>query len=214
MIEVAKFPLFVDLKGKRCIFIGGGKVATRKIETILEFDPQVRVISPQFTSQLIELSNEGKIILDRRHYTKGDIAGAYLVFACTSHRNVNEEIYLDCMEKGIHVNVADLGEKCTFTFPSIIKRNNFVAGISTSGSFPVFSKNLKSKIEEILPYNIDEYLKILEYYRIRSSQMQEEVRRAFLEESCKEAFIYGGSPENFNIHIKNMFEVYKNGQKI
>lgn len=150
------FPLFIDLKNKKCVIIGGGKVATRKVETLIQFEAEIIVVSPEVSEQLQRQIEKGILKHVGRGYCETDIEGAFLVVASTSDRVVNEKIYYDALKQGIFVNVADSPDKCTFIFPSVVKRNDLVVGISTSGSYPVLSKYIRKKIDNMLPENFQE----------------------------------------------------------
>lgn len=163
------FPLFIDLKGKKCIIIGGGNVAARKVEILLQFGAHLVVISPELIPELEAHKEKGAFIhIDRLYYDK-DIEGAFLVIAATSDNEANEMIYNAAVKLNIFVNVVDDPKKCTFIFPSVIKKDDLVIGVSTSGSFPMLSKKLRKKIENIVPMNFDGYLTgVLRQWRERA----------------------------------------------
>jgi precorrin-2 dehydrogenase / sirohydrochlorin ferrochelatase len=150
---MAFFPLFIDLENKKCVVVGGGRVATRKAETLLQFAARIVVISPEITEQLEGYKEKGSLVHVQRKYTEVDIEGAFLIIAATSDRVVNEKIVEAAIKRNIFVNVADNPEKCTFIFPSVIKRDELVIGVSTSGSYPVLSKRIRKKIDEMLRSN-------------------------------------------------------------
>lgn len=149
------FPLFIDLKGRKCIIIGGGNVAARKVEILLQFGAHLVVISPKLIPELEAYKEKGAFIHIDRLYCDKDIEGAFLVIAATSDNEANERIYNTAVKLNIFVNVVDDPEKCTFLFPSVIKKDDLVIGVSTSGSFPMLSKALRKKIENIVPMNFD-----------------------------------------------------------
>jgi precorrin-2 dehydrogenase / sirohydrochlorin ferrochelatase len=150
---MAFFPLFIDLENKKCVVVGGGRVATRKVETLLQFAARIVVISPEVTEQLEGYREKGCLVHVQRNYTEADIEGAFLIVAATSDRTVNEKIVDAAIKRNIFVNVADNPKKCTFIFPSVIKRDELVIGVSTSGSYPVLSKRIRKKIDEMLRSN-------------------------------------------------------------
>ncbi len=149
------FPLFIDLKGRKCIIIGGGNVAARKVEILLQFGAHLVVISPGLIPELEAYKEKGAFIHIDRLYCDKDIEGAFLVIAATSDNEANERIYNAAVKLNIFVNVVDDPEKCTFIFPSVIKKDDLVIGVSTSGSFPMLSKTLRKKIENIVPMNFE-----------------------------------------------------------
>lgn len=155
---MAFFPLFVDLEGKKCVVVGGGAVALRKIEILLQFEANPVIIAPEINSFIEELERQGKISIIKKEYSRQDIDGAFLVIAATSEQEVNEKVFRDAKHCNIPVNVVDDPEKCTFIFPSVVKRGDLVMGISTSGKYPALSKKIRKTIEALYP---DEYSGIL-----------------------------------------------------
>jgi len=161
------FPLFIDLKGKSCVVVGGGNVAERKIRTLLEFGAEVTVVSLQISADIKKMEQQGRVAVKSRGYRTGDLKGAFIAIAATSDRCVNEDVYNDAVRSGIFVNVADGIEKSTFVFPSTIRRGDLVIGISTSGSCPALSKHLRKKIEDTIPGNYGDVLEVLKEHRDR-----------------------------------------------
>lgn len=127
------FPLFTDLKGKHVIIIGGGKIAGRRIKTLVQFECQVTVIAPQGESWLDKYEKEGLLCWDKKPYTIGDIKGADLVLAATNSRELNQKIGEESKGLGIPVNVADCKEECDFYFPGIVISGDLVAGVTAGG---------------------------------------------------------------------------------
>lgn len=149
------FPLFIDLRDRKCVVFGGGRIAARKIETLMDFHAEMIVISPEITDEIQKLKQSGVLTHLEKTYSEGDLEGVFLVIAATSDRAVNARIAEEAGKKNIFVNVADNPERCTFIFPSVVKKNELVIGITTSGSYPALSKNIREKIEKLL-VNLDE----------------------------------------------------------
>lgn len=141
------YPINLDLKNRRCIVIGGGEVAERKIETLLEFDAAVFVIAPELTSRLECHAEQGLIESVHGMYSPEMLDGALLVFAATDDREVNRAVSEECRKRGILVNVADDPELCTFFVPAMVRRGGFVIGISTSGRSPALAKRVRESLE-------------------------------------------------------------------
>lgn len=209
------FPLFVDIKDKNCIFIGGGKVAARKIETLVEFGARIRVISPDAVETITKLNMENKLEYIKREYRDGDIEGAFLVFAATSDRDLNERVYQEAVRRNIFVNVADSPKECTFVFPSIISRHELVIGISTSGSYPALSKKIRMKIDEMLPQSTGDWFGVLKEYRKKAAEKikDEEKRKRFLNELLDMVIDSQDNRSDIEYKIKGLFEVYKNEEE-
>ncbi len=170
---MAVFPLFVDLKGKRCIVIGGGEVASRKVEILLRFEAQLIIIAPEISSYILKLEEQGKATVIRREYHEQDLEMASLVIAATSSKAVNERVYRDAASRNIPVNIVDAPELCTFIFPSVVKRGALTIGISTSGEYPALSKKIRKITEDIFHEGYSEILELLSEYRntVRDSRL-------------------------------------------
>jgi precorrin-2 dehydrogenase/sirohydrochlorin ferrochelatase len=204
------FPLFVDLKGKRCVVVGGGRVAARKIGTLLEFEADITVVSPETSDPVKQLGADGKLRLIEKAYSQEDIIDAFLVIAVTCDTGVNRKICDDAAAINIFVNVADNPESCTFFFPSVVRRGRLVAGISTSGSFPGLTGYVRRKIEGVLPESLSEAADLLAEGReqvmaaVDRQEKRSEVLRRMLEEAmdCCDA----GNVREAGVRIKRILE--------
>lgn len=152
MIEYATtyFPLFVDLNQKSVLIFGGGKVATRRIISLLDFGVDIKVIAPECTKEVMILAEENKLVLEQRSYLRGEVENPYMVLAATKNNEINEEIYTECKEKGILVNVASDQTKSDFFFPGIVVENPLVIGITASGKDHKKVKKIIQKIRDML----------------------------------------------------------------
>jgi len=154
------FPIFLDLKGKLCAVVGGGRVAERKVRTLLKAGARVKVISPELTEPLSRLKTQAKILGEVRPFQAGDLRGAFLAIAATDDRKTNEKVYRQALRKMIPVNVVDDPVHSSFIVPSIVQRGDLVVAISTSGQSPALARTLRQKFEkEIGP----EYALALEF---------------------------------------------------
>ena len=127
------FPMFVDLSDKNIVVVGGGKIATRRVKTLLKFTRNVTAIAPKVTEELRDLGMAGYVSLITRPVKRSDLHTAYMVIAATNDWKLNDEIYRVCKEEGIYVNVADDREKCDFYFPGIYMKDELVVGVTASG---------------------------------------------------------------------------------
>ncbi len=144
------FPLFVDLSRRRIVLIGGGKVAQRRIETLLEFADSIKVVAPKVTERIRQLKEEGRIRWVCDVYRKEMLKGAELVLAATDDAACNEQIIKDCKAGGILVNASSKKELCDFYFPGIVRQGDLVVGISASGRNHREVKEAREKIERAL----------------------------------------------------------------
>lgn len=139
------YPIFLDIEGKKCVVIGGGKIAKRKIEGLLRAKGNVVVISPDLDNEL-----KKRVLWIKREYKNGDLNGAFIAIAGTNNKEVNQMVYNEAEEREILVNVVDNPDFCRFIVPSIIKRDNFIIAISSGGKNPSLSKKIRLKLEEVL----------------------------------------------------------------
>jgi precorrin-2 dehydrogenase/sirohydrochlorin ferrochelatase len=147
---MAVFPLFIELKGRKCVLVGGGRVAARKAAVLAGFEAEILVISPELDAELAKLHEEGSLAVCRRKYGQGDLEGAFLAIAATNDPVVNREVVAEANRAGIFVNAADAPEECGFLFPAVVKRDRLVIGVSTSGSCPALSREIRKRLEKMV----------------------------------------------------------------
>ena len=141
------YPINLDLTGRNCAVIGGGAVAERKTNSLLEAGACVTIFSPELTKRLISLCESKKIVHVPRPYQSGDIENFFVVICATDNKVVNEAVAREAREKGSLVNVADAPELCDFTVPSTIVRGDLIITISTGGQSPALAKKLRLELE-------------------------------------------------------------------
>lgn len=168
---MAVFPFFIELKDKKCVVVGGGTVAERKVEALLEFGSKIVVISLSVNEKIRDFERNGMIEIKTRKYSRGDLDGAFLVIAATNNPETNEDVYNDALKKGVFVNVVDCPERCNFIFPAIVKRGDMVLGISTSGGYPALSKHIRQRLEKLFPDELAGLVEILKEFRIKARRM-------------------------------------------
>ena len=149
-MERPYFPMFIDMTDKSVLVAGGGRIALRRVRTLLRFGAKIRVIAPRLCRELEDMEKDRMICIEQREYKPGDIKGAAFVLAATDSREVNRQIWGDCREKGIPVNVSDNRELCDFYFPSVVMTEDAVIGISSGGEDPGRTKELRRRIEKTL----------------------------------------------------------------
>ena len=135
MREELYFPLFVDLTKKSIIVIGAGKIAARRVKSLLPFVGDMKVIAPEVSSEITEMaaSSEGALVVEQRPFESSDLDGADMVLAVTNDKELNTRIGALCKEKKILVNVSHEKELCDFYFPGVVQKDNVVIGITASG---------------------------------------------------------------------------------
>ncbi len=148
---MAYFPMFVDLTQKECLIVGGGEVALRKVQVLLDFDAKVLVIAKAISKDIVEISLENpNLTIKERDFLESDIQGKKLVVAATSDEELNKQIFQLCEAINIPVNVVDVQDKCSFIFPSYVKENDVVGAFSSGGKSPILTQHLRDREKEII----------------------------------------------------------------
>lgn len=169
------YPLYLNIKGKKCVIVGGGKVAYRKACSLRDAGADVTVISPETCPEMV---NEKGITLVKDIYNERSLDGALLVIAATDDEVVNRRVSLDAGKRNIIVNVVDRPELCSFIVPSTIKRGGLCISISTSGASPALAKNIRKELEDIFGPEYGEYIDLLTKMRIVAlSEVKDDARR-------------------------------------
>jgi precorrin-2 dehydrogenase/sirohydrochlorin ferrochelatase len=142
------YPMFVDLEGRRCLVVGGGPVATEKVEKLLEHGAVVRLVTPAATGALRALVASGAVAEHRaRAYRPDDLDGCFLVIAATNLDAINRMVWQDAEARGLLCNVVDVPPLCNFIVPSIVRRGELALAISTGGASPVVAKHIRRELE-------------------------------------------------------------------
>jgi precorrin-2 dehydrogenase/sirohydrochlorin ferrochelatase len=156
------YPVFLNLRDRRVVVVGGGKVAERKLFALLRAGADLTVISPEITRKIDIERKKGGIRHIRRQYRKGDLRGTFLVIAATDSPAINERISRDapCL-----VNVVDTPHLCNFIVPSVMKRGAMTIAISTGGVSPALSRSIRKELEKLYGSEFSGYLKSLRSIR-------------------------------------------------
>lgn len=144
------FPMFVDISGKKIVVVGGGKIAQRRVETLLCFAKDILVVAPEITKEIRELYESARIQWVETPYHTEVLRDADMVLAATDDAQCNEQVVEDCHERGILVNAAHKKELCDFYFPGIIQKENLVVGITSSGLSHSEVRQVREQIENTL----------------------------------------------------------------
>lgn len=179
------YPVFLNLKNKRCVVVGGGRVAERKALSLLKSGANVTVVSPETTQRLKRESSRKKIRHIPHNYKKGDLKDAFLVIAATDSSEINKKVSEDAPNL---INVVDMPLLCNFIVPSVVRRGPLTIAISTSGISPSMAKAIRKELEKLYGTEFGKYLKPLR--RLRAKAMVEikdkKERRKFLKELATE----------------------------
>ncbi|MNB67682.1 Precorrin-2 dehydrogenase [compost metagenome] len=181
-METMYLPVMLDVRGRKCVVIGGGKVAERKTLGLLEAGADVAVISPALTPVLYELAERSSLVWMNRQYAPGDARGAFLVYAATGDREVNEAVAREADALGIPVNVGSHGEAGSFITPGVFRRGRLTVAVSTSGSGPGVAVRITKLLEDTIGGEYEQYLDFLYEMRreIKRRETSPEIRTALL----------------------------------
>ena len=186
------FPLFVDLKDKPVLIVGGGKVALRKARKLMPYGAKLTVVAPRILS---ELENIPGVIIRRRKFRTFDLREQVLAIAATDNRGLNKKIAEICRRRRIPVNVADDPALCSFQFPALVQQGSFSAGISTGGASPAAAVYYKEQLQALLPENLDGILAWLEAQRPRlKGEIPDQAQRAGIFRALFDASLEKGAP--------------------
>jgi precorrin-2 dehydrogenase/sirohydrochlorin ferrochelatase len=142
------YPIMLNLRDKRCVVIGGGLVAERKVAAFLECGALVCVIGPELSPGLRALADKGRIEVVSRSYKEGDLKDAVLAVAATDNSEVNSKVFSEGQRIGVPVNVVDDLETSSFIVPSILRRGELLIAVSTSGRSPALARKIRQDLEE------------------------------------------------------------------
>ncbi len=143
----ACYPVFLDLARKRCLVVGGGQVALRKVSALLESGADVQVISPEACVGLLQLADAGQVKLVRRQYREGDLEGVFLAVAATDDPGINKMVSAEARSRRCLVNVVDDPANSDFIVPSCLRRGDITVAVSTGGASPALARKLRTRLE-------------------------------------------------------------------
>ena len=146
----AYYPILLNIQGKRCLVVGGGEVALRKVQTLLEHSATIEIVSPAFCPELNSLVKEGAVRSIQREYKTEDLNNVLLVIAATDDTKVNAKVAADARKKGILVNAVDKPEISDFIVPSYFRHGDIIVAVSTSGKSPALARKIRVELERNL----------------------------------------------------------------
>jgi precorrin-2 dehydrogenase/sirohydrochlorin ferrochelatase len=173
------YPIFLKLNKKKCVVIGGGKTATRKVKALLEAKAKVTVISPKLTKELEMLAENGSIKVIKREYKEGDLDKYFLVFATTNSEEINKKVIKEAKKRKILCNIVDDPSNCDFYVPSVYTQGDLKIAISTNGKSPALARKIREELANIYGKEVALFLNLLGSLRkkIKAKFPDEEKRR-------------------------------------
>lgn len=161
------FPVFLDLKNRLCLLVGGGEVATRKGRMLAKAGARLRIVAPEISAELRELAIKNNGELHERDYQSDDLQDCVLVIAATDIELLNEQISADAQALHLPVNVVDTPALCTYITPAIIDRSPLVIAVSSGGEAPVLARLVRAKLEAFIPASYGKLAQIASQWRDR-----------------------------------------------
>lgn len=140
------YPVNLNIKGATCVIIGGGEVARRKVGELISCKARVVVISPEVAPSILNMVKSGRIQWHARCYQRGDLDDAFLVFAATDNREVQQKIAEEATESKVLFNSVDDPDACSFQVPARVRRGDFLLTVSTGGRSPALAAKLRRQL--------------------------------------------------------------------
>jgi precorrin-2 dehydrogenase/sirohydrochlorin ferrochelatase len=169
-------PLVLDLAGRRCVVVGGGRVAERKIGVLLPSGADLLVVAPEVTARIRSLAGRRRLSWRRAGYHPSCLRRASLAYAVTSDPATNRRVARDAQRLGLFVNVADDPGLCTLVMPAILRRGDLLVTVSTSGLSPTLARSLRDDLATRIGPEYGEYLRIVGSLRRRLRAVVEDPR--------------------------------------
>jgi len=197
------YPIHLDIQDRNCLVVGGGGVGTRKVKTLLKCGAKVTVVSPEISDRLQNLAQSARLTLKPRPYRTEDIEGMFLVIGASDDETLNRQISSDAERRNTLCNIADRPEKCNFILPSILRRDDLVITVSTSGRSPALAKKLRKNLERRFGPEYGDFLKLMGAIRSKllSQAHEPEVHKPLFEQLIDSnliALIQEGNTEDIN----------------
>ena len=141
------FPLFLKLKGRKCLVVGAGEIAESKIASLLDAEAGVQVVAPRATAKIQGWTRKGQIRWRKREFQDADLANCFLVVAATSSSKLHKKIFRLAKRRGVLCNVVDVPKLCDFYYPAVVRRGSLQVAVSTGGESPALAQRLRKELE-------------------------------------------------------------------
>ena len=164
-------PISLGMKNRKCLVVGGGRVALRKIETLINYDGEITVIAPELEDKIGYYAERGLIKAEKRAYQSPEAKTYGLVISASSDNDVNKTVYDDCRGAGVPVNVVDNPALCDFIFPAVVRRGCISVAVASDGKAPFLSGHLRFVLENM--FAEERWNKIAEYAAEFRKKVQE-----------------------------------------
>ena len=155
------YPIYLDMRGRNALVVGGGAVGSRKAQTLLQAGARVTVVSPQVTAAIRSLAGTGELTWHERPYRASDMETMFLVFSATDDPDLNHRIEADATRHHVLCNFADAPDRGHFILPSIVARGDLLVSISTSGKSPAVARRLRQELEAYFGEEYAPFLRLM-----------------------------------------------------
>lgn len=207
-------PIFLDLKGRKVLVIGGGRIAAEKLKKLMPCEADVLVITKEVKDEYIEeQAKSGKIKLEIREFSESDLEGVFIVISATDNSEFNQRVYDLCSSRNIPVNSVDQKDKCSFIFSAEIRRGDLTIAVSTGGASPGLAARIRNQIDDLISNEAEKYLDLIKQARenIKLRETNIEKRAEILKDIVKEINIFENNKiEELNKIINNKINDYLN----
>lgn len=183
---MAYFPMFINIDGLKILLIGGGTIATEKLEKLLDFSTDITILALEVKKSAQHLVDTHELTVNTKAYEVGDIKGYDVVIIATDTPSLHQQVYEESRGSGIWVNSVDNIKYCDFIFPSYVKKEDLTIAFSTGGASPAFAKKIRQYCEIILPENVGTFLKKMK--SLRHTMPKGKKRMAYFEQEVEEYF--------------------------
>jgi len=177
-------PLFIETTGKKCLIVGGGKVASRKLIPILKTKMKVTLISPEVIEEIeLNFQKNKNLKIIKRKFEPEDIEGQFLIIAATNEKTTNQRIAKLSKDNNILVNMAEDSLSGNTLIPSVVDRDPIKIAVSSGAASPILTRLVKTKLETVIPYSFSKLADIMMEYRdvVKKNFLKISDRRKFWE---------------------------------
>jgi len=180
------FPMYMDMQNLKVLVVGGGYIATEKLEKLVDFTTEITVIALRVEDDAQNIIDKYKLTLHQRAYKQGDIEGFDIVIVATDTVELHKEIYEESRGSRILVNSVDNTDYCDFIFPSYVQKGDLTIAFSTGGASPAFAKQIRRHFEKIIPDSVGDFLKKMK--ALRSTMPKGKERMKYFDEMVEKYF--------------------------
>jgi siroheme synthase-like protein len=164
------YPIYLDLKGRDVLVVGGGAIAEGKALQLVEAGARVTVVSPELTDALVAAVARGEINHLKDSFAEGYLNSAFLVISATDDRKVNEMVAKAATERGLLCNVVDQPDLCNFITPALVTRGELQISVSTGGGSPTLTQRVKREVAALIGEEYGDLLKLAAEMRAEAKQ--------------------------------------------